>query len=60
MVMQGYGGLLPANEAADRYHHTAPKIEVVSIGAGGGSIVSIDEATGEPHVVMAWVVPNPR
>ncbi|RIY39011.1 hydantoinase/oxoprolinase family protein [Neopusillimonas maritima] len=108
MVMQGYGGLLPANEAADRsvgmlecgpaagvigsrslgellkqpdviatdmggttfkvsviqngeiefarepmvdrYHYAAPKIEVVSIGAGGGSIVSIDAATGEPHV----------
>lgn len=108
MVMQGYGGLLPADEAAersvgmlecgpaagvigskalgeildqpdviavdmggttfkvsviqnseiefarepmvDRYHYTAPKIEVVSIGAGGGSIVSIDEVTGEPRV----------
>ncbi|MEO1105677.1 MAG: hydantoinase/oxoprolinase family protein, partial [Pseudomonadota bacterium] len=26
----------------DRYHYVAPKIEVVSIGAGGGSIVSLD------------------
>ncbi|HWK59955.1 MAG TPA: hydantoinase/oxoprolinase family protein [Eoetvoesiella sp.] len=108
MVMQGYGGLLPANEAADRsvgmlecgpaagviggkslgqllgqpdiiatdmggttfkvsviqdgeieyarepmvdrFHYSAPKIEVVSIGAGGGSIVSIDPLTGEPKV----------
>lgn len=108
MVMQGYGGLLPAGEAGDRsvgmlecgpaagvigskslghlleqpdiiavdmggttfkvsviqdgeieyarepmvdrFHYSAPKIEVVSIGAGGGSIVSIDEATGEPRV----------
>ena len=108
MVMQGYGGLLPANEAADRsvgmlecgpaagvigsrslggllgqpdviatdmggttfkvsviqggeielarepmvdrFHYAAPKIEVVSIGAGGGSIVSLDPATGEPKV----------
>jgi len=108
MVMQGYGGLLPADEAADRsvgmlecgpaagvigskslgamlkqpdviatdmggttfkvsviqdgeieyarepmvdrYHYTAPKIEVVSIGAGGGSIVGIDPVTGEPRV----------
>lgn len=108
MVMQGYGGLLPANEASDRsvgmlecgpaagvigsrslgqmldqpdviavdmggttfkvsviqdgeieyarepmvdrFHYSAPKIEVVSIGAGGGSIVSIDPVTGEPRV----------
>lgn len=108
MVMQGYGGLLPANEAGDRsvgmlecgpaagvigskslgqllgqpdviavdmggttfkvsviqdgeieyarepmvdrFHYSAPKIEVVSIGAGGGSIVSLDPATGEPRV----------
>ncbi|TAL80117.1 MAG: hydantoinase/oxoprolinase family protein [Burkholderiaceae bacterium] len=108
MVMQGYGGLLPAAEASDRsvgmlecgpaagviggkslgqllnqpdiiatdmggttfkvsviqggeieyarepmvdrFHYSAPKIEVVSIGAGGGSIVSIDPVTGEPKV----------
>ncbi|XWN30693.1 MAG: hydantoinase/oxoprolinase family protein [Devosia sp.] len=108
MVMQGYGGLLPADEAAsravgliecgpaagvigarflgdllgqkdviaadmggttfkvgliqngeleyarepivDRYHYVAPKIEVVSIGAGGGSIVSLDPRTNVPRV----------
>ena len=108
LVMQGYGGLLPAGEAAeravgmlecgpaagvigsrhlgqlmedediiacdmggttfkvgviqggaidyarepmvDRYHYVAPKIEVVSIGAGGGSIVALDSATGVPGV----------
>jgi N-methylhydantoinase A len=108
MVMQGYGGLLPADEAADRavgmiecgpaagvigarslgdlmgdgdiiaadmggttfkvgviqggqveyarepmvdrFHYVAPKMEVVSIGAGGGSIVSLDPATGVPVV----------
>jgi N-methylhydantoinase A len=108
MVMQGYGGLLPASEAAeravgmiecgpaagvigtrflsglmgdrdviaadmggttfkvgviqdgeieharepmvDRFHYIAPKIEVVSIGAGGGSIVSLDPRTGIPRV----------
>ncbi|MEC7490378.1 MAG: hydantoinase/oxoprolinase family protein [Pseudomonadota bacterium] len=108
MVMQGYGGLLPSDEAAnravgmiecgpaagvigakalgdllgdqdiiaadmggttfkvgviqdgeiefarepmvDRYHYVAPKIEVVSIGAGGGSIVTVDERTGAPKV----------
>ena len=108
LVMQGYGGLLPAEEAAeravgmlecgpaagvigsrhlgllmedediiacdmggttfkvgviqggaidyarepmvDRYHYVAPKIEVVSIGAGGGSIVALDPTTGVPGV----------
>ncbi len=108
MVMQGYGGLLPASEAADRsvgmlecgpaagvigsrslgrlldqpdviatdmggttfkvsviqngeieyarepmvdrFHYTAPKIEVVSIGAGGGSIISLDPASKAPRV----------
>ena len=108
LVMQGYGGLLPADEAAgravgmlecgpaagvigsrhlgrlmedediiacdmggttfkvgviqggaidyarepmvDRYHYVAPKIEVVSIGAGGGSIVALDPASGVPGV----------
>ena len=108
MIMQGYGGLLPAEEAAeravgliecgpaagvigakflgelmgeadiiaadmggttfkvgviqdgqidyarepmvDRFHYVAPKIEVVSIGAGGGSIVSLDAKTKVPLV----------
>jgi N-methylhydantoinase A len=108
MVMQGYGGLLPADEAADRavgliecgpaagvigarflgdlmgdgdviaadmggttfkvgviqngqleyarepmvdrFHYVAPKIEVVSIGAGGGSIVAVDPRTRLPMV----------
>lgn len=108
MVMQGYGGLLPATEASsravgmiecgpaggvigarylgqlmdeqnviaadmggttfkvgviqngemefarepmvDRFHYMAPKIDVVSIGAGGGSIVSLDPRTNVPRV----------
>src|SRR5262249_53191919 len=108
MVMQGYGGLLPADEAGggsigvvecgpgpgviggrvlgellakpdgmatdmggttfrvsviqngeieyarepmvDRYHYTQPKIEVVSIGAGGGSIVSFDAGTSSVRI----------
>jgi N-methylhydantoinase A len=108
LVMQGYGGLLPATEAAersigmlecgpaagvigsralgqlldqsdviatdmggttfkvsviqnheieyarepmvDRYHYTQPKIEVVSIGAGGGSIVSFDAASSSLRI----------
>ncbi len=108
MVMQGYGGLLPAREAAersigmlecgpaagvigsrvlgrlldqpdviatdmggttfkvsviqngeieyarepmvDRFHYAQPKIEVVSIGSGGGSIVWLEEGTKVPRV----------
>ena len=106
LVMQGYGGLLPASEASsravgmiecgpaagvigskflggligdeniiaadmggttfkvgviqggeleyarepliDRYHYVSPKIDVVSIGAGGGSIISLDRAPTSP------------
>ncbi len=108
MVMQGYGGLLPVKEAADRvvgmiecgpaagvigakflgdmmgdadiiaadmggttfkvgviqngeiefareplvdrFHYVAPKIDVVSIGAGGGSIIQLDPKTHLPTV----------
>jgi N-methylhydantoinase A len=108
MVMQGYGGLLPAVEAAeravgmlecgpvagvigsralgallgqpdviatdmggttfkvsviqnneieyarepmvDRFHYAAPKVEVVSIGAGGGSIISLEPGSKAPRV----------
>jgi N-methylhydantoinase A len=108
MVMQGYGGLLPVEEAADRavgmiesgpaagvigarylgdlmgerniiaadmggttfkvgviqggeldfareplvdrFHYVAPKLDVVSIGAGGGSIIAIDPKTRLPTV----------
>jgi N-methylhydantoinase A len=108
MVMQGYGGLLPAQDAAersigmlecgpaagvigsrvlgqllgqpdviatdmggttfkvaviqngeieyarepmvDRFHYSQPKIEVVSIGSGGGSIVWLEPGTNTPRV----------
>ncbi len=108
MVMQGYGGLLPAREAADRsigmlecgpaagvigsrvlgqllnqpdviatdmggttfkvaviqngeieyarepmvdrFHYSQPKIEVVSIGSGGGSIVWLEPGPHKPRV----------
>ncbi|MFA7281603.1 MAG: hydantoinase/oxoprolinase family protein [Sterolibacterium sp.] len=108
MIMQGYGGLLPAQEAAeraigmlecgpaagvigsralgellkqpdviatdmggttfkvsviqngeieyarepmvDRFHYAQPKIEVVSIGAAGGSIVWLEPGSNAPHV----------
>jgi N-methylhydantoinase A len=34
----------------DRFHYTQPKIEVVSIGAGGGSIVTLEADTKAPRV----------
>ena len=45
----------------DRYHYVAPKIEVVSIGAGGGSIVSLDPRTGIPRIgpTSAGAAPGP-
>ena len=49
-VIQG-GALEFAREPlVDRYHYVAPKIEVVSIGAGGGSIVSLEPRTNVPRV----------
>lgn len=108
LVMQGYGGLLPAEQAAgravnmvecgpvagvigskflgegmgdeniiaadmggttfkvgiiqdgeieyarepliDRFHYSVPKIEVASIGAGGGSLITLEQDTGAPLV----------
>jgi N-methylhydantoinase A len=34
----------------DRYHYVASKLEVISIGAGGGSIVSVEPHTGRPKI----------
>jgi N-methylhydantoinase A len=34
----------------DRYHYVASKLELVSIGAGGGSLVSIDPVTRRPKI----------
>ena len=34
----------------DRYHYTAPKIDLVSIGAGGGSIVGVDMRVNRPVI----------
>jgi N-methylhydantoinase A len=34
----------------DRYHYSVPKVEVASIGAGGGSLVWIDPRDGAPKV----------
>ena len=119
MVMQGYGGLLPAEEATersigmlecgpaagvigsqvlgklldqpniiatdmggttfkvsviqngaieyarepmvDRFHYTQPKIEVVSIGSGGGSIITLEPGSKAPRIGprSAGSVPGP-
>jgi len=119
MVMQGYGGLLPAGEAAersigmlecgpaagvigsrvlgelleqpnviatdmggttfkvsviqngaieyarepmvDRFHYSQPKIEVVSIGSGGGSIISLEAGSKAPRIGprSAGAMPGP-
>ena len=119
LVMQGYGGLLPAEQAAgravnmvecgpvagvigskflgdgmgdkniiaadmggttfkvgiiqdgeieyarepliDRFHYSAPKIDVASIGAGGGSLVTLEQDTGAPLVgpQSAGAAPGP-
>jgi N-methylhydantoinase A len=119
MVMQGYGGLLPAEEAmersigmlecgpaagvigsqvlgklldqpniiatdmggttfkvsviqngaieyarepmVDRFHYTQPKIEVVSIGSGGGSIITLESGSKAPRIGprSAGSVPGP-
>ena len=34
----------------DRYHYIAPKIDLLSIGAGGGSIVDVDRRTLRPTI----------
>ncbi len=33
-----------------RYHYALPKLDVVSLGLAGGSIISIDERTGTPRI----------
>ena len=117
LVMQGYGGLLPAKEASeravnmlecgpvagvigskflgdlmgdkdiiaadmggttfkvgiiqngelayarepliDRFHYAVPKIDVVSIGAGGGSLISLEPGTQIPMVGPKSAGANP-
>ena len=34
----------------DRFHYSVPKIDVASIGAGGGSLISLEEDTAAPLV----------
>jgi N-methylhydantoinase A len=33
-----------------RYHYALPKMDVVSLGLAGGSVISIDERTGTPRI----------
>ena len=34
----------------DRFHYSVPKIDVASIGAGGGSLISLEQDTAAPQV----------
>jgi N-methylhydantoinase A len=43
----------------DRYHYTAPKIDLVSIGAGGGSIVGVDLRVNRPVIGPQSAGANP-
>ena len=44
----------------DRFHYSQPKIEVVSIGSGGGSIVWLEPGTHTPRVraALGWGAPG--
>lgn len=33
-----------------RYHYALPKMDVVSLGLAGGSVISVDPRTGVPHI----------
>jgi N-methylhydantoinase A len=33
-----------------RYHYSLPKMDVVSLGLAGGSIITVDPRTGAPHI----------
>jgi N-methylhydantoinase A len=60
-VIQG-GQIEYAREPmVDRLHYLQPKIEVVSIGAGGGSIISLEPGTNLPRVgpASAGALPGP-
>ena len=60
-VIQG-GQIEYAREPmVDRLHYSQPKIEVVSIGAGGGSIISLEPETNIPRVgpASAGALPGP-
>jgi N-methylhydantoinase A len=45
----------------DRFHYTQPKIEVISLGAGGGSIISLEPGSKAPRIgpQSAGSVPGP-
>ena len=45
----------------DRFHYSVPKIDVASIGAGGGSLISLEEDTAAPLVgpQSAGAAPGP-
>ena len=60
-VIRGHELSLDDQPMVDRFHYSAPKVEVVSIGAGGGSLVSLEAGTNVPQVgpESAGSVPGP-
>jgi N-methylhydantoinase A len=42
-----------------RYHYSVPKMDITSIGAGGGSIIMLDDSTGLPMVGPRSAEANP-
>jgi N-methylhydantoinase A len=49
-VIQGGRFEYAREPMVDRFHYIAPKIDLVSIGAGGGSIVAVDPRTRRPTI----------
>ena len=43
----------------DRFHYSVPKIDVASIGAGGGSLITLEEDTSAPQVGPQSAGANP-
>ena len=43
----------------DRFHYSVPKIDVASIGAGGGSLITLEQDTGAPLVGPQSAGANP-
>ncbi|MGR8946916.1 MAG: hydantoinase/oxoprolinase family protein [Gammaproteobacteria bacterium] len=60
-VIQSYTLSFDHQPMVDRFHYSAPKIEVVSIGAGGGSLITLEAGTNIPQVgpESAGSVPGP-
>lgn len=60
-VIRSHALSLDHQPMVDRFHYSAPKVEVVSIGAGGGSLVTLEPETKVPQVGpdSAGSIPGP-